>query len=469
MRRKAICLRRTIPLILMKLRRSLLTIGFAFSTLGLAQGDPLRDQLDLARKADDRLAQTEILQRLLQQEPHDPEVRERLASLWLLLDDYEQAVNTVRDENLVSPGFRVRILAPSLFYYERKPDEAIALLSDYHAKTPDDFEVTRMLVEYLVATNQYQKLVELLDRAPGVKNSASLLVARASARRSLQDFDGALRDFKEAVSVDSSDKAVFDQRPSFQRLEEALGHIKAASAALEKAPGDVPARLSRAYWYLYAGSANTLAAKDAAAARQAEPDFVSARLLDLYAANLVGPLSAGEVQKTSRVDVGKPLPKWSEFESILRSDQALKSQPRDAKALTARATQLNAAQQYLLAQDDADAALALAPNDAAARLPKIVALVRLKQFEPAAAEYRLLEEGKPPRESLALAAGALADAAFAESKFEVALDYANRSIKAQPTVQYYRERAAILRRLNRGAEAEADLAKANSLSKKATR
>jgi len=453
----------------MKLRRSLLTIGFALFILGSAQADPLRDQLELARAANDRLAQTEILQRILQQEPHDPEARERLASLWLLLGDYEQAVNTVRDENLVSPGFRVRILASSLFSHEKKPDEAIALLSDYHAKSPDDLEVTRLLVGYLVATNQYQKLVELLDRTPGVKNNAALLVARASARRSLQDFEGALRDFKEAGSVDSSDKTVVDQMPSFQRVEEALRHIKTASASLEKAPSDVPARLSRAYWYLYIGSADALAATDAAAARKVEPDFVSARLLDLYAVHLVGPISAGEVQKTSRVDVSRPLPKWSEFEQILRSDQFLKNQPRDAKALTARALQLNAVQQYLLAQDDADAALALAPNDAAARLQKIVALVQLKQFEPAATEYRLLEGSKPPREQLAQSAGALAEAAFAESKFEVALDYANRSIKAQPTAQYYRERSAILRRLNRGAEADADLAKANSLSKKATR
>ncbi len=453
----------------MKLRRSLLTIGFAFSILGLAQADPLRDQLKLARDANDQLARTEIIQRILQQEPHDPELREELADLWILLEDYDQAERTVQDENTIAPNVRVRVLAQVLFFRDQKKNEAIALLTDYHAKSPDDLVVTRQLAGYLVATSQYQPLIQLLDQAPGVKGDAALLVIRANARRSSQDFEGALRDFNEASQLDSREQSVVNQRPSFERLREASENIKTSSVALEKAPGDGPALLSRAYWYLYAGSANSLAATDATAARKAEPNFASTRLLDLYAVRLVGPVTAEQIQKESHVDVSKPLPKWSQFEQILRSDQSLKNQPRDVKALTARARQLNEAEQYLLAQDDAEAALALAPTDAAARQEKILALVKLKQFDLAAQEFRLLESNKPSAQELGRAANSLAEAAFADSRFEVALDYANRAIKSQPTAQYYKQRAAILQRLNRGAEAEADLAKANALSKKASR
>lgn len=454
----------------MKLRCSLLSVGLAISVFGSAGAASLREQLDLARSDADRLAQIEIIQRILHAEPTDRELREQLATLWLEIEDYDRAEKTVQDEALVSPSFRVRVLARVLYSRDDKKDEAIALLSDFHAKNPEDLTVTRQLSDYLAATGRFQALVGLLDQAPGAGNDVSLLIARAEARRGLQDFDRALEDFAKASGLAASDDPqVVNRRPGFERLRVARQNILAASEALAKDPKSVSALLARAYWYLYSGFAPTQAATDAAAAKQAEPAFVSTLLVDAYARNEAGQLSTEDARKNFRVDVAKSLPEWKPLDQIFRDDGTLKAQPRDVKVLGSRAALLTELQQYFLAEDDWDAVIALAPKDASPRVEKINVIVKRKDYEAAAIEFRNLESAKIPAPKLAAAAASLAEAAFAESRFEIALDFINRAIKAQPTPQYYRQRAAILQRLNRGAEAEADLAQAKSLTRKSSR
>jgi tetratricopeptide (TPR) repeat protein len=450
----------------MKMRRFLLITGLAVSFCGIRVADTLRDQLKLAAADNDELAQVEIIQRILQAEPSDRELRETLANLWISLGDYDRAEATVQDESLVSPSFRTSVLARVLYVRDARKNEAIALLADYHRRTPNDLAITRLLAEYLAATGQNQPVIHLLDEAPGVSGDAGLLLTRAEARRSEQDFEGALRDFSLAEKVDHDARDIVNQRPAFERLREAAANIKTASAILEKNPNDMSALISRTYWYLYSCFANASAVADANVALQAEPDFVSGRLLYTFAAFAAKNLTADKARENFHVDVTKPLPDWNHVEQIFNEDRVLKSQPRDVKTLAARAHDLSEAGQYSLALDDAAAALNLAPKDSAARLEKIDALARLKQFEPAAAEFRLFAAGHPPADQLAQAAGDLFDVAFSESRFPMALDYVNQAIKAHPTPQYYKKRAAVLQRLNRGAEADADIARANAEPKK---
>jgi len=453
----------------MKLRCSLLSISLAISVSGWADAASLREQLDLARHDTDRLAQIEIIQRILHAEPTDRELREQLAELWLAIEDYDRAEKTVQDESLVAPSFRVRVLARVIYSRDDKKAEAIALLSDFQAKNPADLAVTRQLAEYLAATGQFQPLVALLDQAPGVGNDVSLLISRAEARRSLQDFGRAIEDFNKASSLASEEPAVVQRRSAFERLQVAQQNIQAASDTLAKDPKSLSALVARAYWYLYTGFASAQAAVDAEAARQAEPEFVSTRLISAYAENASGKLSTENAIKDLHVDVSVPLPEWKALEQTFRADSALKTKPRDVKVLASRAALLAGLQQYYLSEEDWDAVFALAPKDPTPRIEKILLIVKRKDYDAAAVEFRNLESVKVPPAKLASASASLADAAFAESRFEIALDFINRAIKAQPTAQYYRQRAAILQRLNRGAEAEADLAQAKTLTKKTSR
>jgi tetratricopeptide (TPR) repeat protein len=431
-----------------------------------AIGLPLRDQLALAEKDEDTHAQIELIRRILDEKPDDDGLRERLAELWLTVEDYDMAESTIREWADAPESLRVRVLATVLFVRDQKKDEAVASLEGYLAGNPDDLEITRQLAGYLDLMDEDQKVVNLLSEAPGVQEDAGLLVSRAVARRNLQDFVGALEDFAAADRLDSENENVVRNRPAFERLQAALAGIDAAGAILADDPDDLSARLSRAYWYLSTGVASGLALEDAEAARRIDPRSVAALLLFAEASKQAERLSARDALDKFEVDVSRPVPALEVLDRLQRYDGQLAKNPKDISALLARGWELeHNAQQYRLAVGDAEAVLATDPRNVAARAQKISALVRLGRVDDAAAELRRLEAAKPPREVLAGSLSVLVEAATGASQLEAALEYANRAIKAKPEARYYKQRAAVLQRLERFTDAEADLFHAQQLEK----
>ena len=122
-----------------------------------------------------------------------------------------------------------------------------------------------------------------------------------------------------------------------------------------------------------------------------------------------------------------------------------------------------------LAMRDAKAALAIDSDSAPARAQVISALVSLGRVDEAAAEVRDLETAKASREVLARALNEIAEGTARASQFDLALEFSNRAIKAQPEARYYRQRAAILQRLDRYADAQEDLSRAEQLEQGARR
>jgi len=444
----------------------LLAAAFFFSSVSLQAALTLREQLNLAEKDEDTHAQIELIRRILDQEPGDAGLREELATLWLAVADYNMAEKTILDWKDAPPAVRARVLAEVLYRRDDKKDEAAALLEKYLASQPGDLEITRQLAEYLMAMGEYPRVVTLLDAAPGVSHDADLLVTRAKARRQGMDFAGALRDFAEAEDAGGDEAVVVNNRPDFERLKSALEPINSATEVLTQKPGDFGALLTRSWWYLYTGFATEQALADAEAARKANPKSVGALLLYATAANRANKLTTREAQEKWNVDLAKALPEAKVLSDLATCDAQLAKTPDDASQLATRAFVLNdAPQQYALALLDAEAALALDPNSFKAHLEKIYALVKLGRLEPATAGLNALEATKPPTDKLATAYSYLVDAAFTNSQFPIALDYANRAIKLKPAAHYYKQRAAILQRMNRAAEAEADVEKAKQLEK----
>jgi tetratricopeptide (TPR) repeat protein len=435
-----------------------------------AVGLPLRDQLDLAEKGEDTHAQIELIRRILDEEPDDDELRERLADLWLTVEDYDMAESIMGEWKDAPQSLRARVLATVLFVRDQKKEEAVASLEGYLAGDPDDLEITRQLASYLDKMGEDQRVVDLLSEAPGVQDDADLLVSRALARRKLQDFVGALKDFAAADRLDLEDESVVRNRPSFERLQAALAGIDAAGAILADKPDDLGARLSRAHWYLSTGFASGPALNDAEAARRIDSKSVSALLLFAEASKQAGRLSARDALDEFEVDVSKPVPALQVFDRLWRYDGQLAKNPKDIPALLGRGRELsNNAQQYRLAMRDAEAVLAIDPDSVKARAEKIFALAKLERVDDAAAELRALEAAKPPREVLAGSLSALAEAATGASQLDAALEYANRAIKAKPEARYYKQRAAVLQRLERFADAEADFLYAQQLEKASAR
>ena len=440
-----------------------LLLSIALLITHAALGLSLREQLALAGKDEDTYAQIELIRRILDQEPGDGGLREQLADLWLSVEDYDMAETTLREWKDAPEAVRASVLAAVLFERDQKKDEAVALLEECLAQDPDDLEITRQLAGYLGDMGEAGKVIDLLSQTPEVRSDADLLVSRALARRTLQDFSGALKDFSAAEKLNSEDEAVVNSRASFDRLRDALTGIDAASAILAGRPDEPAARVSRAFWYLSTGFASGRALEDAEAALSLNPKSVAAQVLFAEAANQAGRLSAREALEKLEVDVSKPVPSRKTLDDIYQLDVQLSKNPENLSAHLARSRQLREAQQYRLAMRDAKAALAVDSGSALARAQVISALVSLGRVDEAGAELRDLEAAKAQPEVLAWALNELAEGTARASQFDLALEYSNRAIKAKPEARYYRQRAAILQRLDRYADAQDDLSRAEQL------
>jgi len=432
-----------------------------------AQGASLRKQLELAQKDEDTYAQIELTRRLLDQEPNNAGLHDELIALWLGLPDYNMADEALHDWKDAPADTRASVTAAVLFNRDDKKREAIALLADFHAKNPADIEITRQLTKYLKSLEETEKIITLLQTAPGVNEAADLLAERSLARRAMNDYDGALVDFAAAKAIDSTESTVYSNNASNDRLANALPHIKDASAILAKDPTNLAALIDRAFWFNETGFAYRNSLTDANAALKAVPNSVGVLMLYVQAANSAGKLSARDALDKFQVDANRPSMNWENLDQLLKLDDALAKKPTDVPLLLARASLLNEAlDQYRLALVDADKVLTIDPKNGKARLLKIYSFIKMAQPNEAAAELRAIEAAKPSPEKLSEALTYFANTAFGAEKLELALEYANRALNAKPTVDLYKLRAAIFQRLYRTAEAQADLAKASQLEKK---
>ena len=297
-----------------------------------------------------------------------------------------------------------------------------------------------------------------------MEKDAGLLVARALARRSLQDFDGAVKDFEAADRTDPEDESVVNNRPAFDRLRTAVAGIRAASNVLAEQPKDAAALISRAYWYLSTDAANALALDDAEAARGLDPKSVAALILFAEASSRAGRLAPKEATDELAVDVSKPIPSLTVLDQLWRQDRQISKDPKNISALLERSRELQEnAQQYLLALRDAESALSIDPNNALARAAKMSALVKLGRMEEAFAELSAVGSAKPSPEVLAESFSLLAEAALNASQLDLALALSDRAVEAKPQARYHRQRATILQRLERHADSQEELSRAQQL------
>ncbi len=415
----------------------------------------LRGQLAQAEKDEEVYSQIELIRRILDQEPGDAELQEQLVVLWTEVSDYDMAEAALKAWKDAPKAVVAAVTAEVLFQRDKKPAEAIALLEEFRKGDPDDIRITTQLAGFFREVGEPQKLVALLASAPGADEDADLIMMRAEARRTTADYPGALEDFGLAAKVDEETANRF--RPAYERLQAALPKIAEASKTLSRSPGDLTALVTRAYWHAVI-SEDKAAAADAAAAHKASPGSAAAAIL--LARSFPSARAYGELA----VDKGKPLPSPQSLATLLQCDVALARNPRDAAALTARCFELNdSPQQYRLALADAAAILALQPANPEARVERIYALIRLNRVPEAAAEVLVLAKNNPPGDKLARAYGYLAEAALKDYQLDNALEYATRGLKAKPGAGLYKTRAAILQRLGRTSEANADLAEAKKL------
>jgi tetratricopeptide (TPR) repeat protein len=438
----------------------------AFSlTLGFLQAAPdatkLREQLELATTGDDTLSRIEILRRLLDADPTDAASHRLLIELWLGVKDYDMAEATLNAWPEAPADLSALTRAAILRHRDNNIPGAASVLREYLAKSPRDIPAHEALVSALLATQDFAAQVAALDALIALKRDAANLIQRANAKLRAGDFTGALADAQAAQALEPEAEVVKGAMPAFERLQEALAALPPLDAALAANPQDFPKLLERAWWLRY-GNVLARSLADADAAVAIAPDSLAARITRARVRYLLDQLKAEDALRDELIDVGKA----HAIETLLAiaaGDAALAKNPKDAAQLRNRAHALNEAEQYLLAQRDAEAALALAPKDVAAGLEALFATALLGQ-DPAPA-LRRLEVMKPSKMQLALANGYVADYYLRQSNLPLALEFADRSLALQETAYQLRVKAAALQRLGRAEEAAAATHRANAIQK----
>jgi len=418
------------------------TIGFAGAI------SELEEKLDLAREAEDTHAEIELLRRWLEIHPDDAGAVEELVGLWLVVPDFGMALQTLRQTASPEPGLVARTNAEVAWRRDDKIQDALAILRARAAAAPKERATRLSLAEYLARAGERREQIAVLDTLIGEESDVDLLLDRAEAKLAASDPKGALADFRKAAADGPDESRVQGSRAAYERLESAL----AAIAVLDKAAANPQAHLNKSYFWFY-GGVPSLGLAEAVEGLRGWPGSAFGKILETRGLVADGTLTAAKALEGRHVDVSAPLDDEKAREGILQADAALAKKPGDLLPLAIRAHWLTCAAQYQLALDDVEAALKANPSDVSAvRLAANINLL-LKDFPGATAYAEKLKTLKAPPDILSDAYAGLAQLAFEQSNFPLALDFAARSIKAKPLAKVWKLKAACHTRLGQPNEA----------------
>ena len=169
--------------------------------------------------------------------------------------------------------------------------------------------------------------------------------------------------------------------------------------------------------------------------------------------------------KERHVDTAAALDDDKARDAILQTDATLASKPGDPQALIARASWLYSLAQFALAMDDIGTVLKTDPSNLSAIYYAAAISLGQGNFPAATAYAEKLKTLKASRDMLSDVYAWLAQNAFDQSKFPLALDFATRSIEAKPLAKVWKLKAACHTRLGQPNEAADALKKAEKGSR----
>ena len=417
---------------------------------GFCAAPDLDQQIALARRAQDSHATIELLRRWLDSRPGDPAAVEELTTLWLRVSDFNMAEISLALSSAPDPGFVARTQAAILFKRDEKLADAIVLLQG-----PQDRATRLLLADYLKRAGRREEQLKTLDALIASEGTPALILDRAEARAALDDPEGSLADFFLAASLTPDDDGVKSVRPRFERLQRAIEAIDALPSSNQK-----PAEALRiAYWWMFAGYPQR-AFSPAQSVCAMWPTSIYAKILETRSLVATGKMDAQTAMRDLQIDVNAPLEDDQTRDALISADFDLAKKPNDPALLVRRASWLNYWGQMTLAMRDIDAALTAVPTNPEA-LELAVAINRKLGNLPAATAYaEKLVSSKAPRANTARAFSNLALLALETSQLNLALDFADRSLAAQPNSEAWKTKAACYTRLGQTAEAADALANA---------
>ena len=437
----------------MRIRLMAFLLFATVATAGAAS--ELEQKLDLAREAEDTHAEIELLRRWLDIHPDDAGAVEELVGLWLSVPDFDMALQTLKQTASPDPGLVARTNADVAWYRDENTQDALKILRARAAEAPKDRDTRLSLADYLDKAGERQEEIAVLDVLIGEESGVDLLLDRAEAKLAANDPKGALADFRKAAADGPDESRVQSSRPAFEKLESAL----AAVAVLDKAAASPQAHFNKSYFWFYGGVPGKGLA-EAVEGLRGWPDSAYGKILETRGLVANKALTSERARDERHIDVSVALDDEKARQGILQADAALAKKPGDPQALVNRASWLHYSAQYALAMDDIQAVLKVDPSNISALHYATAISLRQGNFSAATAYAEKLNALHASRDILSDVYAGLAQMAFEQSKFPLALDFAARSIDAKPFARVWKLKAACHTRLGQPNEAAGALKQA---------
>jgi len=366
-----------------------------------------RTELQAAQAAADPDAVIELTRRIVGTDPHDTAAWTALVETQIKVEEYPRALASLKAwEKVAKPRpAAIDAFRGDVFLGEWLPADAEGAWRAALAIKPDDYVVLSKLADLLETQERWPEVLDLRTRAATAKPTAALLAARAGALFHLHQWDAAISEIWKANGLDATDPTVQQWLPKLDLLGHTLPRIKGLDKRIAARPTDPTPLLDQAAIFTEIGEPS-LALSNALRALAISPGGVRARIQAGEAELDLGkPLDAAkfEVSHDLKRDKDGRLSPQTLHELDVR-DAAVRENPGKPIPLAARSKALRALNQYVLALDDARAALKLDPNsgeaefemghdlDALGRsgeaLPHIVRSTLLRPNDPVAWYYR---------------------------------------------------------------------------------
>ena len=433
------------------------------------EASQLRNQLAAAKGAADKPAIIELSRRILAITPEDSNVWETLAQTELETEDWDRLEQTLDawKKALPRPPATIEDFRGDLSFRRKDYQNAERHWLAYLARKPPASDAATgydNLADLFAVQERWEDHAAYRTKAIAAKDSAARRVSRAIAFLRLHKWDAAYADMAKANKMDATDSEVKEWLPQFERLQQFLPRIKALDGQIAKSPSD-PAiaglLLERARIFTLAGRP-LLALDDAQHASKLQPASMRARIQTAEAL-----LDTGRPEDAAKLQVSDKLaraPDKHVSEEVLRRlgaiDELLAQDPKNVRALTARADNLALLKQFTLSLADAQTALAIDNKSAAAHFAAATSVYNLGNIGEALTEVRTATE-LDPDDPIKWWCRGKTEADRAD--FPAAIESQTRSLKIHESVLALREREKCERRIGKTSEADADLRRIDEL------
>ncbi len=395
---------RAFPLAVLALLPFFLAAPFSMGAGNLPQW---RAQLALAQAEKDPDAIIELTRRIVATDPHDTAAWTALIQAQIKTEDYTRALASLNTwEKIAKPRTpAIDEFRGDIYLAQDLPAAAERAWRASLAIQPRNYVVLSKLADLLETQERWPEVLALRTRAAAAEPAAALLAARAGALLHLHQWEAAGAEIQKANTLDPSDETVQQWLPKLELLAQALPRIKQFDTQIAANPKATAPLLDQAAVFTAIGQPS-LALSNARRALALAPGAIRARIQAGEAELDLGkPLDAAKfkVSHDLKLDPDGRLSPQTLKELDLR-DAAVQKNPGKPIPLAARSKTLRNLNQYVLALDDARAALRLDRNspdaefemghdlDALGRpgeaLPHIVRATELRPRDPVAWYYR---------------------------------------------------------------------------------